>query len=390
MKKNISTKKKITSKKSSKISLKELQNQKREEARHTLILEKLPGAFLIVCVLLSLLALFYVLSPFLTVLGLAAVITIAFYPIYKRLVKLFRGHSRIASLLSCLLVVLVIIIPLTIFVILIASEGWSTYQIVSEKINSGVFDQYLQWEDGGFFYDLKQKVAPVVDLDSIDLKGDIIALAKSLSDFLIEQTVNIVTGVSSILLNFFVMLFAMYYFFKDGPKLVQKLAVISPLPSVYEVQLFKKLSSMVKAIILGVFVTAIAQGVLGGIGFAIAGVSNPVFWGAAMAFFSLVPMVGTALIWVPAVIILSVLGNYGSALFVLLWGILLVGSVDNILRPYLIGGKAHTYPLLTFFVVLGGIWVMGFKGVIVGPLILMLLMSFLHIYEAEYSQVLKK
>jgi len=147
---------------------------------------------------------------------------------------------------------------------------------------------------------------------------------------------------------------------------------------------------MIKAIVLGVFLTSIIQGFIGGIGFAIAGISNPVFWGSAMAFFSLVPMVGTAVIWVPTAIILLILGNWGLALFIFLWGFFAVGTVDNFVRPYLIGGKAHTYPLMTFLVVLGGVLTMGLKGVIIGPIVLMVLMSFLHIYEAEYGKVLKK
>jgi len=362
----------------------------KEGARRSLILERLPGYFLLICLSLALLAFLYVLGPFLTVLVIAAVLTIAFYPIYKRILKAFRGRARLASLVSCLLIILVIVIPLTIFVIMIGSEAMSTYNVVYEKINSGVFDKYLQWQSGGFFYDLKEKISPFVDIESLNVKQDIINMAGSLTQFLVEQTKVLLTGVFSVLFDFLIMLFAMYYFFKDGPALVEKIGKISPLPSIYESQLFSKIGSMVKAIIFGVFLTAIAQGVLGGVGFAIAGISNPVFWGAAMAFLSLVPMIGTAVIWVPAVVILTILGSYGAAIFILLWGVLLVSSVDNILRPYLIGGKAHTYPLMTFFVILGAIFTMGIKGVVIGPLILMLLMSFLHIYETEYGKVLKR
>ncbi|MFH1218517.1 MAG: AI-2E family transporter [Candidatus Peregrinibacteria bacterium] len=355
-----------------------------------LIVEKLPGYFLILCLVAAFYFLVKILNPFLTVIFVGAVLVIAFYPVYRKLLKWFRGWSRLSSFVSCLLVVLVILVPLSLFVLLLATEAFDTYEIIQQKVNSGVFDKYLQWGDGGFFYDLKQQIEPVVNLDSIDLKKNIIGIAQSLSSFLVSQTTNLVRGLSNILLSIVVMLFVMYYFFKDGDKLVEKVGRLSPLPSVYETELFKKIADMVKAIVFGVFLTAVIQGVIGGVGFAIAGISNPVFWGAAMAFFSLLPVVGTALIWIPAALVLLIMGQWGVALFLALWGALVVGTVDNFVRPYLIGGKAHTYPLMTFLVVLGGVMTMGLKGVVIGPIILMVLMSFLHIYEAEYSKVLKK
>ncbi len=354
-----------------------------------MIIEKLPGYFLIVCLLMVFAALLYILWPFITVIFVAAVLTVSFYPVYKKLVQWLRGWTRTSSFLTCILVILIIVGPLSAFVLLLTSEAVNTYELVQEKINSGAFDQYFQWEDGGFFYDLKNELEPLVDVEQIDIRENIISFAQNLSTFLVSQTANIIKSISSIAVSLIVMLFCMYYFFKDGDKLVDKVGALSPLPTQYETELFKKIQSMVKAVVFGVFVTAIAQGLVGGIGFAILSVPNPVFWGTAVAFFSLVPVVGTAMIWVPAAIIFAALGQYGSAIFMLLWGLLAIGSVDNILRPYLIGGKAHTYPLMTFLVVLGGVIVLGLKGVVIGPLILIILMSFVHIYEAEYRRVLK-
>lgn len=359
-----------------------------------LILEKLPGYFLLLVLLISLVLIFYLISPFITVILIGAFLAIAFYPIYKRLNKLFRGMSRLASMVSILLIVILVLAPLSFFVLLLGAEALDTYEVVQEKVNSGVFDQYLQWGDGGFFYDIKENLKPyvesVVDLDDIDIKQTIIDTAKSLSTWLVSQATGLAKNILWVLLSLVVMLFSMYYFFKDGDKLVKKVGQLSPLPFVYEIELFAKIKSMVNAVVFGIFLTAIVQGLLGGIGFTIAGISNPVFWGTVMAFFSIVPVVGTALIWIPAVIILLILGSWGSALFLLLWGILVVGTVDNVIKPYVIVNRAHTYPLLTFLVVIGGIMVMQLKGVIIGPIILVVLMSFLHIYQSEYKKVLKK
>lgn len=361
-----------------------------DATRDTLIIEKLPGYFLILCLVVSFYFLFKILAPFLTVIFVAGVLTVAFYPLYRKILKWFRGWERSASLVTCLIVMVVTVLPITFFAVMMADEGVNTYEVIQEKVNSGVFDKYLQWEEGGFFYDWKEKLEDLAGVDDFDFKTEIVIRAEAWSKGLLAGVGTFAKSLFDFVLNFFIMLFSMYYFFKDGRRIVEKAGRVSPLPSIYEGQLFEKISAMVKAILVGVFLTAILQGVVGGVGFAIAGISSPIFWGTAMAFFSLVPLVGTAMIWVPAAIILAILGSYGAAIFIFIWGFVAVGTVDNFVRPYLIGGKAHTYPLLTFFVILGGIFTMGFKGVIIGPLVLMLLMSFLHIYESEYSKVLKK
>lgn len=355
----------------------------------SLILDKLPGYFLILCLLLVFSAFIYILSPFITVIFVGAVLAIAFNPVYQWLSVKLSGWNRLASTLTCLLTIVLIIVPTTFFVVLLANEAISTYDLVYAKINSGVFDKYLTWANGGYFYDWNQQIQPFVDLGSLGIKDSIINFAQTLSAYLVSQTTYLLKGISEIAFGVLVMFICMFYFFKDGDKIVKKISMISPLPHEHEVELFAKIKSMVNAVVLGVFLTAIAQGVVGGIGFAIAGIPSPVFWGAAMAFFSLIPVVGTAIIMIPAAVIMAILGNYGGALFLFLWGVFAVGSVDNILRPYLIGGKSHTYPLLTFLVVLAGVVKMGLKGVVVGPLVLIILLSFIHIYESEYARVLK-
>ncbi|MFA6306067.1 MAG: AI-2E family transporter [Candidatus Gracilibacteria bacterium] len=355
-----------------------------------LILDKLPGYFLLVCLLFALYYMIDILSPFITVVFVAAILAIAFNPLHKILLKFLRGWSRLASVFSCLLIVLIILIPIAVFIILLTSEAFSTYEMIQLKINSGIFDKYLQWKDGGFFYDLKNTIAPLVDVENMDLKKNIIEIAKSLSTFLVSQTASFLKSISEIALSVVVLLFCLFYFFKDGTALVARIGQLSPLPSSYETQLFYKIRDMVKAVVFGVFLTAVIQGVVGGVGFMIAGIQNPVFWGTAIAFFSLVPVVGTAIIWVPACIILFILGDYYSAFFLFLWGSLVIGMVDNFARPYLIRGNTRTYPLMMFLVVLGGVVTMGLKGVVIGPLVLIVLMSFLHIYEFEYKNLLKK
>ncbi|MFA6992317.1 MAG: AI-2E family transporter, partial [Candidatus Gracilibacteria bacterium] len=363
-----------------------------------LIIEKLPGYFLLGALLVSLYFLFGILKPFLSVIFISGVLAVAFYPIYKRILRAVNGRERLSSFFTCLLVVIIIILPLLLFSFLLTNEAIDTYKIISVKIESGVFDKYFEWKNGGFFYDMKQQIdsylgpyiSPIFNVEDFDVKQKILDASQGISSFLLKQTTNVVASIWSFLFNFILLLFSLYYFFKDGDKLIEKLGHLSPLPYVYEGELFRKMDSMIKAIIFGVFLTAVVQGLVGGIGFAIAGVSNPIFWGTAIALASLVPVVGTGMVWMPAALVLVIFGNYWAALFLAIWGFLVIGTVDNFLRPYLIGGKAKTHPLLTFFVILGGVFTMGLKGIIVGPVVLMFMLSLLHIYEAEYTKVLKK
>ena len=369
---------------------KKIKSSPEMEKERSMIVNRLPGYFLIASIL-GIMYLFYTLiEPFFTTLLVAAVLTVLFYGIYRRLLKYLHGFSRLSSALMCFFIVCIIVVPLAGFVILLAREGIDMYETISEKIASGSLDFLFKWEQGGWFYDVKEQIKPVIDLDAVNLKEMVVGAAQNVSSFLVSQSALILKNLGAILIQFMIMLLSMFYLFKDGDMIIEKLTILSPMPKKYEDRIIARMDETIKAIAFGVFLTAIIQGTIAGIGYAIAGVSNPVFWGAATGLFSLIPMVGTAAIWFPAALITGLSGNIPGGVFLGLWGLFLVGTVDNLVRPYLIGGKSHMYPLLTFFVVLGGILTFGLKGLIFGPLILVLLMTLLHVYELEYKNVLEK
>ena len=355
-----------------------------------IFIEKLPGYFLIFCLIISLYFLFSIVAPFMTVMAVSAVFVITFYPVFRKFEKWFKGRRGLASIVTCLIVIFAIILPIAVFILLVASEAVTAYDVIRQKMESGFFDQYLQWSQGGFFYDLKNQIDPVISLESLDIKQGIVNAAQNVSGFLVSQTTVLIKSLTALLLDFVILLFSMFFLFKDGDKLVAKIGYLSPLPAKYETQLFGKLKDMVNAVVIGGFFTSMLQGFLCGVGLAIAGVSSPVFWGAVAMFLAFVPMVGTALVWLPAGILMLISGEYTWGIFLIVWGAAVVGTIDNFVKPILIGQKAKAYPLVIFFVVLGGIFTMGLKGLIVGPLVLMAFMSLLHVYEIEYSKVLKK
>ncbi len=355
----------------------------------SLTIKNLPGYFLLTCLILSLIALLYILQPFLQIILLSGVLTVSFYGIYKFFLRIFRNYGNIAALVSCLVVLLVIVVPIVLLSILVANEAIDTYKLIQIRFESGEYDKWLEWGGVGIQSFYAEYVQPLVGVHMQDLKTSILNMAQSFSTFLATQIGSFVFNILHLVVGFFIMLFAMFYFFRDGEKIMEKIAKLSPLPRAHEEEFFKKITTMVKAITLGVFLTAIIEGAIGGIGFAIIGIPNPIFWGTMMAFLSLIPLVGPSIIWIPASIIMFVNGQIGAGIFLIIWGVVAIGSVEYLLRTYFIGHRAKTYPLMIFFVVLGGIWMMGFKGIIVGPLVLMVFLALLHIYEMEYKRILK-
>jgi predicted PurR-regulated permease PerM len=357
-----------------------------------IIIRNFPGYFLIFCIVLSGWFLIDVFRPFFTILILAAIMATAFHPLYKRILKAFKGRARLASITMCFLVLVLIIVPLLLFVLLLGKQAFDTYSFIHLQVQNGVLDPYIKWQSGGMIYDslgvIRDNLGNAVDFKNIDIKSGITESAQVVTSFLAAQSAAILKGFGGLLLSFFILILAMYYFFKDAQWIVKQIMILSPLPQEYEIEVFKKFKEISLATLYGIFLTSIVQGIIGGIGFVIAGIPNALFWGTAMAVFSLVPVVGTSLIWLPASAILLATGHIQAGVFLFLWGLLIVSTVDNFLRAFLIGGRTNMNQLLTFLAVFGGIGMFGLVGVIFGPLILTLFFTFLHIYELEYDRVL--
>lgn len=352
------------------------------------------GYFLLGVIILLLGYLFVMLNYFSTSLVFAAIFATIFFPVYRILNKAFGKRSRLASFISCLFTLLVIALPLALILTLLAFEIVNALLHISEQVSQGVFDNYLIWEPGYFFYDIYQNIAPYVqniglDNFNFDLLSKISSTATQLGNNLKDFVLNILNNIFDFFLGLVVFFFALYYFFKDGDAIVAKIIDLTPLPLKHGRAIFKKFKEVSLAMIFGIFFTAIIQGTIAGIGYAVVGLPNPIFWAIVTAVFSLVPLFGTGIIWFPASIILMITGNWVGGLVLILWGALIVSTVDNFVRPYLIEGRAPVHPLLTFLSVLGGFFAFGPKGVIYGPIILNLLLAFLHIYEREYAKVLR-
>lgn len=356
--------------------------------------------FLIVVTVILLIALLWIYWSFWNILIFATLFATIFSPVYKKLNNLFGEHRRIASIVTCILVMFVIVIPLGLFITLLIHEGINAFTDIVEKLNTGFFNQYtLWWKEGNFLHDQYQSLLVYIDsfseeeiaIDSLnfDVIGQITANIAELTKDFASTIKDFLANMLWLIFSFFIFFFSLYYFLKDGDMIAKKITELSPLPKKYENAIFKKFKEVTLAMLFGIFFTAIIQGTLAGIGYTVVGVPNPIFWAAATALFSLVPLFGTATIWAPTSAILMITGNVTGGVGLMLWGMMVVATVDNFIRPYLIEGRAPVHPLLTFLAVLGGLFTFGLKGIIYGPLILNLLFAFLHIYEMEYAKVLK-
>lgn len=349
------------------------------------IISGFSGGFFLLCILLSLVFGYIVLRPFIFIFMIAFVLATLSHPAYSWILKRTKGRTSLSSLLTCFLIVITLIIPTLILITLLAQESIDLYHIIEQKVRSGIVDQPFLPK----LLSIQKKYLPFfkIDLKEIAPGKDIAAMIGKISSYLVSYSASLLKNVASGAFKFFLMLFALYYFLKDGPVFLHWLMHISPLPSSYEKEIFNRFRNVSESAFFGTLLTAVAQGILGGIGFLIVGLP-PVLWAVAMAFLSLIPMVGTAFVWLPASVYLLLAGKIVSGIFLIIWGVVVIGLADNLIRPLLMKGKVELPPLLVFFSILGGVSAFGLFGILLGPLAISLCIVFLQVYAKEAKETL--
>ncbi|MEF9476275.1 MAG: AI-2E family transporter [Candidatus Mariimomonas ferrooxydans] len=323
--------------------------------------------------------LFYrVLSPFLHTIAWAMVLSITFYPLYRVFLK-FVKRPWAASLITLILILVIIIGPFTYIIGALAKEITDIYSTIEEK----GFETITKIQEHPQFSGVFEKISSYKIFEDFDFKEGAIETLKSIGKYIGENVSKVFKNAVFLAINFLIMCITTFYFLKDGNTLVNYIKRIIPFSEEQKKKLEQRVKEMVIAAIYGGLAVGVAQGILGGIAFSIFGLPSPVFWGTAMAFFSLVPIFGTFLIWGSASLILVLSGSVAKGAGLFLYGVLIISSVDNILKPLIIGGRTKLHMLLIFFSVLGGIKFLGFLGFILGPLITALCLSLLEIYTFD-------
>jgi predicted PurR-regulated permease PerM len=343
-------------------------------------------AFVLILVLAVSLLFLAVAWPFLKPLLLGAMLAGLCRPLYNAIARLVRGRGSLAAILTLLILCILVAGPISAFVGLVVSQALN----VSEQAIPWVqqhFGPGSTFSAHDWLVERFPPLAPYVP-EQDQILETVGRAAKAAGAFLVTSATQFTAGTAVFLLNLFVMLYAMFFFFRDGTRIVGKIFYYMPLSHDDEMLLLERLTSVTRATIKGTLVIGIIQGALAGIGFWVAGIDGPAFWGTMMAILSIVPGIGAALVWVPAVIYLFITGQTLTATLLLTWCAAIVGTIDNLLRPALVGKDAKMPDLLILIGTLGGLFLFGPIGFIVGPIVCALFLTIWEIYGATFKDIL--
>lgn len=338
--------------------------------------------FLIVLAVVSFFA-FLIFKPFITAILVAAFLAIVFQRPYNFFLRITNDRKGISSFLTSLMVVLIVIIPLFFLVGMIVNEVNIFYQTFLADSES--YHRYLSVFTGNL---KKVPIIQMADVDKIFSQSEFVGYFKNISQTILGVIQGTYQALAGFVLWIFAMFFALYYFLIDGKRAIKKILRLSPLKDSHEKIIIEKFISIVRATIKGVFILGVIQGTLGGLTFAIVGIQSPVIWGILMFAFSLVPMIGTALVWFPAGMIMLLMGDVWQGVLILSVGVGVISTIDNLLRPKLIGNDTQIHPLLVFFATLGGLVVFGATGFVIGPVIVAMCLALWGIYAVEFKDQL--
>ncbi|HEX6043851.1 MAG TPA: AI-2E family transporter [Pyrinomonadaceae bacterium] len=314
-------------------------------------------------------------QPFLGVIAWATVLVIVFYPVHKRLASRIRKPS-LAALVSCLLVILIILVPVALITLAVVNELAGAL----DSLQSGV--NYLLDPNSRFTGPILNFLNRFVDISQLRSEEFLLARLKGVSGQLAGQTLGFLGGLASFFIQMFFVIFTMYYFFKDGENISRTIRDALPLDREQSDSIMTRTREVIDASVYGVLTIAIIQGTLGGLAFWVLGLPSAIIWGVVMTFLSMVPMLGAFLVWVPGAIFLAVTGHWVKALLLGVWGTLVIGTIDNFLRPKLVGSRTRLHELLIFFAVLGGLNVFGVLGVVLGPVVIAITLALIDVYRA--------
>lgn len=317
---------------------------------------------LVVALTIALYLCWLMVQPFVNVILWAGVLTIVFYPLHRRI------HERVgsptgAAALSTVLVIVLILIPVTFLTIAVVRElGGAADQLQSGLARiSGPTIPGLGW--------VLDRLHGYVDIDPVAAQQFLAQRMQAWGTALAGSTLVVVGGAVGAVVQMGLVVFTMFYLFRDGERLRLAMYDILPLERVQMHDITVRTRDVIGATIYGVLVIAVIQGTLGMLIFMVLGIPSPLLWGVVMFFFSMIPMAGSFVVWVPAALFLALTGAYVKAAILVAWGFVVIGSIDNFLSPRLVGKRARLHELLIFFGVLGGLDVFGVLGLVIGPVV---------------------
>lgn len=345
--------------------------------------ENVTRAVLILLVVFISVMFFRMIEPMFLALLMAAILAGLTHPLYRRLLGACRGHRPVAAVITELILVFVIIVPLGGLAGLVTAQAIKVGNNIAPWIQQNVAqpDELTRRLQELPFY---ARIEPYRD-DILTKAGE---LARSISSWLVNALSDATVGTVQFLFLFFVMLYALYFFLTNGRAVLDKILWYLPLEDRDEQRMLGKFLSVTRATLKGTLLIGFVQGALGGLAFAVLGVDSWVFWAAVMMVLSIIPGLGTALIWVPAAVWLAMDGRWGATVGMALYFIVIVGMMDNVIRPRVVGRDTQMPELLVFLSTLGGLTLFGALGFIIGPIVGALFLTVWEIYGEAFKDIL--
>jgi predicted PurR-regulated permease PerM len=324
--------------------------------------------------------------PFLIPLLWAAIIARLAFPLNVRLTRLLRGRRPISAGLLTVIILIIAVIPLVYLTFVLVGETTSAYAAFSEWVHAGGVNRLMQYLSrlpviGGPVQEFTGRIE-----DRTELAGSLLEGGKTVSVFLLAHAADAAKNAFGFVVAFLVMIFTLFFFFKDGERLFRNLYGLVPLAPDHKEKFFSRLDLTMAAVVQGTILTAISQGILAGAAYWFLGVPFPIVLAALSALLALLPFGGTALIWVPVAGYLFWAGTLWKAVAMAVWGVAVVGLADNFLKPLFIGRGAQLPTLFLFFSILGGLAAYGFVGMLLGPILLAIVITAIEIYQEEYPE----
>lgn len=326
-----------------------------------------------------------IIRPFLTALILAAVLVIVTFPTYRRVLLRVKGRRNIAAALMLVFITLVIALPLFFLTMLLIQQA----NTLIAHLQSGEAQTMLQKLDIPSRLMWVRRFVPGFDPASVSPDRLVLPIVRQIPGWVARNGATVVGSVAGIFIAFGLVLLASFFFFVDGEAIIGQLKILSPLPKDYDDEFTSKFKDVVDATFRGQVMTSLAQGLVTGIGMLIAGVPGSLFWGAVTAISSVIPFVGAAVVWIPAVGYLYIDASMGhrsyfGAIFLTLWCLVVVSTIDNIVRPWVMKDKAELPAIPLLFSVIGAMDAFGFVGLVIGPLVLSMLLTIVDIYKRSF------
>jgi predicted PurR-regulated permease PerM len=310
-------------------------------------------------------------APFLSALTWALALTVLFSPFQGWLESKLK-HPNLAAMVAVLMIGAIVVVPTTFVVQHLVIQAAKGTEIIEKKISSGEWRRAIQ---------AQPRLAPIADKIQRDL--DLQGAVQTLASWLSTTAGSLVTGSVFQAINFCIVFYLLFFFLRDRRIALHSFLILSPLSKGEMETMLGRISDTIHATAYGTLAVSSVQGSLGGLMFWWLGLPAPLLWGVVMAFLAVIPMLGAFVVWIPAVGFLALEGSWGKALTLTLWGMFVVGTVDNLLRPILVGNRLKMHTVLAFLSVVGGLMLFGPAGLILGPLTITITTMLLETWRAR-------